>query len=220
MTTIQAKQNLQPIPLPTPDALGEQLLFAALSRRQTIRAIDERPLSRQTLSNLLWAAWGVNRKAGPFDTFGRTAASASNSQEIDLYVALEEGAYLYDAGNHRLLPILGEDIRKAALNRHQPITSVAPVRLIYVADVDRLTHTQGFDEPGLHDPEVQKSYYYVDTGLIAGNVYLFAAAFGMAAWFHNCDKDALSTLLGLRAQQRVLFAQSFGWPANAGAKWP
>lgn len=220
MTTTQATQSLEPVPLPPPDALGEKLLFAALSRRQTIRDIDERPLSRQTLSNLLWVAWGVNRKIGPFGALGRTAASASNSQEIDLYVALEDGAYLYDARDHRLLPVIAEDIREAALNRRQPVSSLAPVRLIYVADVDRLTHTQGFEEPGLHDPDMQKAYYYVDTGLIAANVYLFAAAFGMAAWFHNCDRDSLTKHLGLRPEQRVLFAHSVGWPKNAEANWP
>ena len=90
----------------------------------------------------------------------------------------------------------------------------APVQLIYVADLHRLTHTQGFQEPGLHDPEVQKSYYFVDAGLIAGNAYLFAASQGMAAWFHNCDRAVLAQRLGLRAEQRVLFAQSFGYPAK------
>jgi len=90
----------------------------------------------------------------------------------------------------------------------------APVQLIYVADVHRLTHTAGFEEPGLHDPEVQKSYYYVDAGLIAGNVYLFAASQGLAAWFHNCDRSGLARRLALRAQQRVLFAQSVGYPAS------
>jgi hypothetical protein len=72
-------------------------------------------------------------------------------------------------------------------------------------------HTSGFQEPGLHDPEVQKSYYYVDTGLIAGNVYLFAASQGLAAWFHNCDRVDLAKRLGLRADQRVLFGQSVGY---------
>jgi nitroreductase len=87
----------------------------------------------------------------------------------------------------------------------------SPVRLIYVVDVDRLINTAGFPEPGLKDPDVQRSYYYVDTGLIAANVYLFAASTGLAAWFHNCDKTALSKKLDLRANQRVLFAQTVGY---------
>jgi hypothetical protein len=92
------------------------------------------------------------------------------------------------------------------------ICACAPVELIYVADIHRLTHMTGFQEPGLHDPDVQRSYYFVDTGLIAGNVYLFAADQGLAAWFHNCDKAGLALSLGLRNDQRVLFAQSVGYP--------
>jgi Nitroreductase family len=92
------------------------------------------------------------------------------------------------------------------------VTMKAPVQLLYVVDIDRLVHTSGFQEPGLHEPEVQKSYYYVDTGLIAGNVYLFAASQGLAAWFHNCDGERLTKKLKLRAEQRVLFAQSVGYP--------
>jgi hypothetical protein len=167
----------------------------------------------QLLSNLLWAACGVNRRAGPFGVAGRTAASASNSQEIDLYVATKEGVFLYDALGNQLMPVVAGDLRVAALTPGQRgIEARAPVQLIYVVDIHRLTHTNGFEEPGLHDPEVQKSYYFVDTGLIAGNVYLFAAAHGLAAWFHNCDRAGLGRELGLRAEQRVLFAQSIGYP--------
>jgi hypothetical protein len=89
------------------------------------------------------------------------------------------------------------------------------VELVYVVDLDRLEHTTGFEEPGLHDPEVQKSYYFVDTGLIAGNVYLFAASRDLACWFHNCDRATLGAKLGLRATQRPLFAQTVGFPAEA-----
>ena len=167
----------------------------------------------QLLSNRLWAAWGVNRKIGPFGVPGRTAASASNSQEIDLYVAVREGVYLYNALDHLLAPIVAGDLRTNALTPGQRgIEAKAPVQLIYVVDVHRLTHTAGFQEPGLQDPEVQKSYYYVDTGLIASNVYLFAASQSLAVWFHNCDKATLTERLGLRAEQRVLFAQSVGYP--------
>jgi hypothetical protein len=65
----------------------------------------------------------------------------------------------------------------------------------------------------LKDPDIQKSYYNVATGLIAGNVYLFAASQGLAAWFHNCDKAGLATALKLRPEQRVLYAQTVGYPA-------
>jgi hypothetical protein len=206
---------LPAIQLSLPAKDREISVFAALEQRKTTREISATPLPLQLLSNLLWAACGVNRKTGPFGLPGRTAASASNSQEIDLYVAVKEGVYVYEAVDHRLAPIVGGDLRAGALTPGQRgIDAQAPVQLIYVVDVHRLTHTTGFQEPGLHDPEVQKSYYYVDTGLIAGNVYLFAAAQGLAAWFHNCDKTGLTQRLGLRADQRVLFAQSIGYPAK------
>ena len=201
------------VQLPSPVEDQGLSLFRALELRKTTREISAAPLPMQLLSNLLWAACGVNRRAGPFGVPGRTAASASNSQEIDLYVAVKEGVYLYDAPNNLLAPTVAGDLRVGALTPGQRgVNAKAPVQLIYVVDVDRLTHTAGFQEPGLQDPEVQKSYYYVDTGLIAGNVYLFAAAQGLAAWFHNCDRTDLAQRLGLRAEQRVLFAQSIGYP--------
>jgi hypothetical protein len=204
-----------PSPLPPPMVMGRSL-GEALRARRTTREISDRKLSRQLLADVLWAACGVNRASGPFGGVGITAASASNSQEIDVFVALEEGAYLYDAIQHRLLPVVAQDLRALCISHGQTnVVMSAPVELIYVADVHRLTHTKGFEEPGLHDPEVQKSYFFVDTGLIAGNVYLFAASQGLAAWFHNCDRARLAPKLGLRAEQRLLFAQSVGYPAVA-----
>lgn len=200
--------------LPAPRLGRGSSLAESLRRRRTTREISDRKLAPQLLSNLLWAACGVNRRKGPFGCGGRTAATASNSQEIDVYVAMEDGVYLFDPPRHRLIPVVAGDLRPLAIGRGQRdmVEMTAPVHLIYVADIHRLTHTKGFEEPGLHDPEVQKSYYYVDTGLVAGNVYLFAASGGLACWFHNCDRPALTKELGLRADQRVLFAQSVGYP--------
>jgi hypothetical protein len=201
------------IQLPWPAKGCSISVFEALERRMTIRQISPTELPIQELSNLLWAACGVNRQFGPFGLPGRTAASASNSQEIDLYVALQSGVYLYDGANCLLIPIVADDLRGGALTPgQQGMEAKAPVQLIYVVDIERFTHTRGFPERGLQDPEVQKSYYYVDTGLIAGNVYLFAAAEGLAAWFHNCHKTDLARRLGLRPEQRVLFAQTVGYP--------
>jgi nitroreductase len=212
-TFLEKRQALPAIQLPPPGEAATISLLAALKQRKTAREFDSSPLTLQQTSNLLWAACGVNRTQGPFGGTGRTAASASNSQEVDLYVIRRDGAYLYEALNHLLLPVSAHDLRVQALTPGQPRTdALAPVQLVYVVDIHRLTHTAGFDEPGLHDPEVQKSYYYVDTGLIAGNVYLFAAAYGLAAWFHNCDRIGLARSLGLRTEQRVLFAQSIGYP--------
>jgi hypothetical protein len=144
---------------------------------------------------------------------GRTAASASNSQEIDIYVALQDGTYLYDPFHHRLVLVVAGDLRRLAISQGQAAAGAeAPVRLIYVADIGKLVHTAGYQEPGLRDPDIQRSYYYVDTGLIAANVYLFAASTGLAAWFHNCNQPQLSMKLNLRKDQRALFGQTVGYP--------
>ena len=208
-----ASDASRPIKLPRPVLQPSSSLARTLQHRKTTREISTKRLPLQTLSNLLWAACGVNRRKGPFGIPGRTAASASNSQEIDVYVALEEGTYLYDPFHHRLVPVVAGDLRRLAIGRGQAEAGAeAPVRLVYVADIDKLIHTSGYQEPGLRDPDVQRSYYYVDTGLIAANVYLFAASVGLAAWFHNCDKSQLSTKLNLREDQHVLFGQTVGYP--------
>jgi hypothetical protein len=206
---------MESIVLPKPTPGRGKSLPAALKARQTIRTIGDRKLSLRVLSNLLWSACGVNRKKGPFGVPGRTAASASNSQEIDVYVAVPEGVYLYEPAHHRLALVTTEDVRAMAIGQGQgPAGAQAPVRLIYVVDIQKFS-TAGFQEPGLWDIETQKSYYYVDTGLIAGNVYLFAASQGLATWFHNCNRAELSTRLRLRKNQRALFAQTVGYPLSA-----
>lgn len=207
----------QTVRLPRPVFGRARALQRMLQSRQTLREFSHRELAPQRLSDLLWAAFGINRRRGPFGGCGRTAASASNSQEIDLYVCTAAGTHRYDPARHRLQEISARDLRALAVSAGQSNVdrgAIAPVRLIYVADIDRLVHTAGFHEPGLNDPEVQRAYYYVDTGLIAANVYLFAAATGLAAWFHNCDRDALASALPLRRTQRVLFAQTVGYPAE------
>ena len=208
-------QNQLPIVLPRPARDGGISVTQAFQKRKTTREIRDKKLSVQLLSDLLWSACGVNRKKGPFGTPGRTAASASNSQEIDVYVALREGVYLYDALHHLLIPIAVDDIRLLSIGPGQAnFIGDAPVNLIYVVDVNKLTNSSGYQEPGLKDPEIQKSYYFADAGLIAGNVYLFAASRGLAAWFHNCNKESLSVKLKLRPDQRPLFGQTVGYPVK------
>ncbi|MGB2820617.1 MAG: nitroreductase family protein, partial [Phycisphaerae bacterium] len=132
---------------------------------------------------------------------------------IDLYVALPEGVYLYEAAAHRLVPVLAGDRRANVRRRRRRGSGAeAPVILVYVADIAKYAKSR-LQEPGLRDPETQKSYYNVATGLIAANVYLFAASQGLAAWFHNCNKTGLATELKLRPEQRVLYAQTVGYPA-------
>ncbi len=201
----------QQIVLPKPTAGRSTSVRAALQRRETNRSISDRKLSLQVLSNLLWSACGVNRKKGPFGIPGITAASASNSQEIAVYVALEDGVYRYLPVPHGLARVAAEDMRAMAIGKGQRgAGGKAPVRLIYVVEIDRFREA-GFQEPGLWDPETQKSYYYVDTGLIAENVYLFAASQGLATWFHNCSREELSARLKLGKGERVLFGQTVGY---------
>jgi len=203
-------QELQPIILPKPEKDGGKSVLASIQERRTIRSISPDPLPEQMLSNLLWVAFGMNRPEGLRGKPGRTAASASNSQEIDLYVALPQGVYLYEAVPHRLTPIVAGDFRARSVRRG---AATAPVNIFYVVDLARYV-VEGQPDRNIGDPEVQKSYYYVATGLIASNVYLFAASQGLAAWFHNCDKVNTPKEFILRSEQRVLFAQTGGYPAK------
>lgn len=206
-------KNLEPILLPPPRQDHGKSLIEALIERKTTREISEKKIPLHMLSNLLWAACGVNREQGPFGIPGRTAASASNSQEIDVYVVLQGGTYLYEPFHHTLIPVVAGDLRKLTIGKGQENSvAKAPVHLIYIADVNKLSNTSGYQEPGLQNPEIQKSYYYVDTGMIAGNVYLFAASMGLASWFHNCNKPALTTKLKLHSGKQVLFGHTIGYP--------
>ena len=202
--------NLQSIRLPEPAFEQRGTLFEALKERRTSRSIKAKKIPLQLLSDILWAAQGVNRLQGPVEGPGRTAGSASNSREICVYVAKEEGTYLYEPDSHRLTPVAASDIRALAIGPGQRAGAKAPVRFIYVVDIDRFKNA-GYQEPGLYDPEIQKSYYFVDTGLIAQNVYLAASSLGLAAWFHNCNKAALAKELRLKPHQRALFGQTIGY---------
>jgi hypothetical protein len=201
--------DLEPINLPVPEKEGGKSLLAALQSRRTTREISSKALPPQVLSNLLWAAFGVNREEASFNKPGRTAPSASNSQEIDLYVALPEGVYLYEAVPHRLAPVVAGDFRQRA---GWGKAATAPVNIFYVADLSRYDQGPGQPDRSIGDPEVQKSYYYTDTGFIAQNVYLFASSEGLAAWFHNCNREKTVREFNLRPEQRMLFAQSVGYP--------
>jgi hypothetical protein len=213
--TDRSAGELEPIALPAPAFSGCGDAFEALKVRHTSREVSAKAIPLQALADILWAAQGINRENGPFGGCGRTAGSASNSQEIRTYVLFEEGTYLYGPEQHRLVPVVAGDIRRLAIGRgQQPAGADAPVRFVYVVDIERFQHA-GFPEPGLYDPEIQKSYYYVDTGLMAQNVYLAAASLGLAAWFHNCDKEGVTEALGLGPDLRPLFGQTIGWVGEA-----
>ena len=204
---------MEPIILPEPVRKGGKTVLEALQLRHTNRNIGSRALPLQVLSNLLWAAFGVNREKTAFNKPGRTAPSASNSQEIDLYVALKGGLYLYEAIPHQLTPISTGDFRMLSCSRRAAnLTSNTPVNIFYVADLSRYDLGPNQPDRRIGEPEVQKSYYYTDTGFIAQNINLFAASEGLATWFHNCDKVRVNAEFNLRPTQRILFAQTVGYP--------
>jgi nitroreductase len=206
-----ATRESRAIKLPEPVFAHCSTVFEALKMRRTSRSISGKKMPLQILSDILWAAQGVNRVHGPFGGPGRTAGSASNSQEICVYVAREEGIYLYEPDSQAMTLVAAGDNRPLAIGPGQRTSGAnAPVRLIYVVDVDKFK-TAGYQEPGLYDPEIQKSYYFVDTGLIAQNVYLAASALGLVSWFHNCNKTGLAKMLGLKPHQRALFGQTIGY---------
>ncbi|AGK56348.1 nitroreductase [Hyphomicrobium denitrificans 1NES1] len=183
--------------LPRPRMVGGKPLFEALRGRRSVREFENRELVRQQLSDLLWAANGMNRPDGH-----RTAPSARNWQEIDIYLATKHGTYLYDAEAHALRLVLADDIRAAT--GLQDFVATAPLNLIYVADISRTDS---------EDRTERRFYTALDAGFIAQNVYLFCASEGLAAVVRGLlDRKRLATLMRLRPEQRVLVAQSVGYP--------
>jgi len=191
-------EELKPIQLPKPQVDGGRPLMQVLKDRGSSRSFSSEKLPLQVLSNLLWAASGINRP----DSGKRTAPSAVNWQELDIYVATAEGLYLYDAKSHRLNPILSEDIR--ALTGRQPFVREAPVNLVYVADFSRM---------GRGTNEEKEFYSAADTGFIAQNVYLFCSSEELATVARaSIDRPALAKVMKLRPDQKITLAQSVGYP--------
>ena len=185
------------ISLPPPETRGGLPLMEALARRHSSREFAPDALPLPLLSGLLWAAYGSNRTDG-----GRTAPSALNAQEIDLFVALPFGAYRYDAAAHELRLVAASDLRR--VTGYQDFVDEAPMDLVYVADHARMR---------LVPAGQRESFASVAAGAIAQNVYLFAAGNGLAtvirAWI---DRAAIADALGLTHDQQVLLSQTVGYP--------
>jgi len=193
-----AKGDAAPkIALPAPDTSGGLPLMEAIAKRRSMREFSLKELPLPLLANLLWAANGVNRADG-----GRSAPSAMNAQEIDIYVALPSGAYLYDAHGNGLQLVAGTDVRR--VTGYQDFVDEAPLDLVYVADHSRMK---------LIPVASRQSYASTAVGAIAENVYLFAAGNGLAtvirAWI---DRDAIANALGLSHDQEVVLSQTVGFP--------
>ncbi len=196
-----ADEQLAPLVLPAPQMDKGRPLMTVLKDRQSRRDIDPgKKLSLQELANLLWAACGVNRP----DSGRRTAPTAVNWQEIDVYVAMPDGLYLYDAKGHRLMPVLNEDVRAAA--GKQRFVQTAPVVLIYVADGARM---------GQRSDDEKAFYSATDTGFVSQNVYLYCASEGLATVVIGMvDKPALAAKMKLRPEQKVVLSQPVGYSAK------
>lgn len=193
-----AAEAAKSIQLPAPQMTGGKPLMEALKARCTQREFSTEALPPQELSNVLWAACGINRP----DKGLRTAPTAMNKQEIDVYVALAEGFYIYDAKENALNLVLGQDLREAT--GKQPFLKDAPVNLVYVADYAKMGT----------GPKEQKDFYSAtDTGYISENVYLYCASAGLATVVRGMvDRDALAKAVNLRADQKIILAQTVGYP--------
>ncbi len=185
------------IKLPAPKTEGGMPLMQALKERQSRREFSTQKLPLPVLSNLLWAAWGVNRPDGH-----RTAPSARNSQEMDVYVAMSDGLFLYEPKEHQLKKILSEDIR-AATGVNDYVKDAA-LNLVYVADLTR---------GNLKEPDAIEFYSGADTSFLAQNVYLFCASEGLSVVVRGAiDRPALAKKMKLRPDQKITLSQSVGYP--------
>jgi SagB-type dehydrogenase family enzyme len=186
----------QTLELPAPQKTGGMPLMEALSKRTTARAFDTTDISKQQLSDLLWASFGVNRPDGK-----RTAPSASNKQEIEIYVLLKQGAYVYDALNHKLNQVTPGDLRGQAADQR---FADAPVQLLYVADLAKR---------GENTEEGKLRTANIDCGYISQNTYLYCTSVGLVTGARgSVNRDALISKLNLRADQKILLAHSVGHP--------
>ncbi len=190
-------EQAKTITLPSPRRDGGEPLLRALNLRRSTREYSDRRLPPQVLSDLLWAAFGINRPSGD-----RTAPYWRHVMVIDVYAAMEDGVWLYEPQSHTLQPHLTDDIRAAT--GLQEFAGTAPLNIVYVAHGERMTDIS---------PEERRLYASVDTGFIGQNVYLFCASEGLGSVFRGAvDYAKLNRLMRLPEQQFVTFAQTVGYP--------
>ncbi|HRR33090.1 MAG TPA: SagB/ThcOx family dehydrogenase [Kiritimatiellia bacterium] len=197
-TIARTDAPLADIHLPAPRMEGGKPLLTALKERQTCRAFSDKPLSMQVISDLLWAAFGINRP----DSGKRTAPSARNWQEIEVYAVLANGAYRYDAPNNLLRAVATGDLR--ALTGKQPYVAKPPLNLVYVVNPSKIKAAPDDDTV---------IYYSAGAGFISQNVYLFCASEGLGTVVRGLiDRQALAEALKLPENFRILLAQTVGYP--------
>lgn len=190
------------IELPAPVREGGLPLMQALGQRRSSRDFRGDPLTMQTMSDLLWAAGGVNREGD-----GRTTPSALNAREIVVYVALPQGAYRYEPTSHALTLAAGADLRR--VTGYQDFVDEAPMDLVFVADHARMA---------LVPAQQREAFAYVAAGAAAQNVYLYCASSGLSAVLRAwIDREAIAQALGLSMGEQVLLSQTVGYPKDAEA---
>ncbi len=192
-------QDTEKIILPEPKKKGGMPLMEAFQNRQSLRSFSEQKLPLQTLSNLLWSAYGINR-----DGDKRTVPSAMGWNEFDIFLVQSDGWYLYNPSDHLLEKVGEEDLRQLACT--QEYGQNAPLNLIYVADYSRMINA-GEDEKQL--------YAAMDVGFISQNVYLFCASEGLATVVRaSVDKENLRKKMNLKTEQHIILGQTVGYPGN------
>jgi nitroreductase len=195
---ISLAQEAKTIQLSKPQIGSSNSLMQLLWKRMSSRQFSSEPLPTEVLSNLLWAGFGINRPDGK-----RTAPSAMNRQDVDIYVILSDGLYLYDAKANQLRLVLAEDLR--GLAGTQAYVKDAPVNLIYVSDYAKM----GDKIPD----EIKVLLSGSHAGFISENVYLYCASEGLATVVRAyVDIPALSKAMKLRPDQKIILAQSVGYP--------
>jgi len=202
--SLASAEELTPIHLLRPEMGSGNPLMQLLWKRKSLRQFSSEPLPVEVLSNMLWAAFGINRPDGK-----RTAPTANDKREIDIYVATPKGLYVYDAQANLLNPILGDDIGGMTGIPAQPYVKEAAVNLIYVADYSKMKNYFF----GTVRDEVKDLYTAAATGFISENVYLYCASEGLATVVRaEIDRPALASLMKLRPDQKIILAQSVGYP--------
>jgi len=192
-----AGQDLKPVKLPPPQTDGGRPLMQVLKDRKSTREFGPATLSPQTLSNLLWAGFGINRPDGH-----RTAPSAMNWQEVGIYVVTSDGVYIYDAKGNALNAVLAGDFRAATGT--QSFVKDAAVDLVYVSDLSKTGNAASSEA---------ETFTAADVGFIAQNVYLYCASEGLATVVRgSIDRPALAKTLNLQPNQKIILAQSVGYP--------
>jgi SagB-type dehydrogenase family enzyme len=197
LSGLTTAQTLKPVQLPPPQTSGGRPLMQVLKDRKSSRKFSPDTLSARTLSDLLWAAFGINGPDGH-----RTAPSAMNWQEVSIYVVTSEGVYIYDAKDNTLDPLLAGDFR--ATTGTQSFVKDAAVNLVYVSDLSKTNRASSSDA---------EMFTSADVGFISQNVYLYCASEGLATVVRgSVNRAALAKTLKLRPNQKIILSQSVGFP--------